>query len=86
MNDTPVAVVTAGAGGVGSAIGRTLTSEGFKVVLAGRKLAAAQRVANDIGEASALARTPGTSMSRTVNRSPSSPTIPVRDSGASTFW
>ena len=50
MNETPVAVVTGGAGGLGSAIGRTLTSEGFQVVLAGRNLGAAQRVADDIGE------------------------------------
>ena len=42
--------VTGGAGGLGSAIGRTLTSDGFQVVLAGRNLAAAQKVADDIGE------------------------------------
>ena len=59
MNDTPVAVVTGGAGGLGSAIGRTLTSEGFQVVLAGRNLAAAQRVADDIGETLALRPHPG---------------------------
>ena len=50
MVRTPVAVVTGGAGGLGSAIGRTLTSDGFQVVLAGRNLAAAQKVADDIGE------------------------------------
>ena len=50
MNDTPVAVVTGGAGGLGSAIGRALTSDGFQVVLAGRNREAAQRVADDIGE------------------------------------
>jgi NAD(P)-dependent dehydrogenase (short-subunit alcohol dehydrogenase family) len=31
--DTPVAVVTGGAGGLGSAIGRTLAADGFQVVL-----------------------------------------------------
>jgi 3-oxoacyl-[acyl-carrier protein] reductase len=50
MNDNPVAVVTGGAGGLGSAIGRTMASDGFRVVLAGRNLAAAQRVADDIGD------------------------------------
>lgn len=50
MNEIPVVVVTDGAGGLGSAIGRTLASDGFQVVLAGRNLAAAQCVADDIGE------------------------------------
>jgi 3-oxoacyl-[acyl-carrier protein] reductase len=50
MNDIPVAVVTGGAGGLGSAIGRTLAFDGFQVVLAGRNVAAAERVADDIGE------------------------------------
>jgi NAD(P)-dependent dehydrogenase (short-subunit alcohol dehydrogenase family) len=59
MNDTPVALVTGGAGGIGSAIGRTLTSDGFQVVLAGRSLEAAQRVAGDIGESSCLRPYPG---------------------------
>jgi NADP-dependent 3-hydroxy acid dehydrogenase YdfG len=48
MNETPVAVVTGGAG-LGSAIGRTSISDGFQVVLAGRDLGAAQRGADDIG-------------------------------------
>ena len=59
MIDAPVAVVTGGAGGLGSAIGRTLTSDGFQVVLAGRNLGAAQRVADDIGESSGLRPHPG---------------------------
>src|SRR6476659_3430778 len=59
MIDTPVAVVTGGAGGLGSAIGRTLTADGFQVVLAGRNLGAAQRVADDIGESSGLRPHPG---------------------------
>jgi NADP-dependent 3-hydroxy acid dehydrogenase YdfG len=36
--------------GLGSAIGPTLTPDGFQVILAGRDLGAAQRVADDIGE------------------------------------
>jgi 3-oxoacyl-[acyl-carrier protein] reductase len=59
MNDTPVAVVTGGAGGLGSAIGRALTSDGFQVVLAGRNREAAQRVADEIGESLGLRPHPG---------------------------
>ena len=59
MNDTPVAVVTGGAGGLGSAIGRALTSDGFQVVLAGRNFAAAQRVADDIGDSCGFRPHPG---------------------------
>ena len=59
MIDIPVAVVTGGAGGLGSAIGRTLASDGFQVVLAGRSLEAAQRVADNIGESASLQPYPG---------------------------
>ena len=52
-------MVTGGAGGLGSAIGRTLTSDGFQVVLAGRNVDVAQRVADDIGESLGLRPYPG---------------------------
>ena len=87
MNETPVAVVTGGAGGLGSAIGRTLASDGFQVVLAGRSLEATQRVADEHRrKRKSRSHIPGRSTSRTVNRSPRSPAISVNDSGASTFW
>ncbi len=59
MIDIPVAVVTGGAGGLGSAIGRTLASDGFQVVLAGRSLEATQRVADSIGQCASLQPYPG---------------------------
>jgi 3-oxoacyl-[acyl-carrier protein] reductase len=59
MNNIPVAVVTGGAGGLGSVIGRTLATDGFQVVLAGRNLEAAQRVADEIGQRSGPRPYPG---------------------------
>ena len=59
MIDLAVAVVTGGAGGLGSAIGRALAADGFQVVLAGRNLDAAQRVADDIGQSHSPRPYPG---------------------------
>jgi 3-oxoacyl-[acyl-carrier protein] reductase len=50
MNDSPVAIVTGGAGGLGAAIARTLVTDGFQVVLADRDRNAAEHVAADIGD------------------------------------
>ncbi|MBT2249062.1 SDR family oxidoreductase [Arthrobacter sp. BHU FT2] len=50
MNYTPVAIVTGGGGGLGSTIARALTCDGFQVVLADRDHAAAESVAETIGE------------------------------------
>lgn len=51
---SPVAIVTGGAGAFGSAISRRLVAAGQHVVIADRDLAAAERVAADIGNASAV--------------------------------
>lgn len=59
MNQTRVAVVTGGGGGLGSVIGRTLADDGFQVVLAGRNLDGPRRVADEIGETSGPQPFPG---------------------------
>jgi NAD(P)-dependent dehydrogenase (short-subunit alcohol dehydrogenase family) len=50
VSATPVAVITGGAGGLGSVIGRVLAADGFQVILADRDLAAAEKAAAGIGE------------------------------------
>ncbi len=47
--DNKVAVVTGGAGGIGSALCRALAEKGAKVVVSDLNLEAAQKVASDIG-------------------------------------
>lgn len=68
MIEAPLAVVTGGAGGLGSAIGPALASDGYRVVLAGRNLGAAQTVADDIDDALGRGRIRARSTSPTGNR------------------
>ena len=46
-----VAIVTGGAGGIGSAVARRLTADGARVALVDRDAASLQRVAHELGEA-----------------------------------
>lgn len=54
MNDTPVAVVTGGAGAFGSAISRSLAEAGFHVVVADLDLDRAEQVARSLPRGSAV--------------------------------
>jgi NAD(P)-dependent dehydrogenase (short-subunit alcohol dehydrogenase family) len=51
--DNKVAIVTGGASGIGAAIARELTRAGANVVIADRNLAAAQKLASELGDTAA---------------------------------